>query len=249
MRRRFIAFDLDGTLAVTKSPISDAMGSLLQDLLTGYEVCVISGGAFEQFQIQLIDRLAAAPTMLSKLHIMPTSGTRYLRFADGEFRLQYSEDLDSETKDRIVAALGKCAKQLGYWETSPHGEIIEDRGSQITYSALGQQAPPEAKYAWDPDGGKKRALRDAVAKQLPDLEVRAGGTTSIDVTATGIDKAYGMRKLMALTGASAGEILFFGDKLEEGGNDHPVIGVGIDCIAVRDPSDTALAIEAIVRVS
>ena len=249
MNRRIIAFDLDGTLAVTKSPVSERVASLLRDLLCRFEVCVISGGTFSQFKSQLVDRLAAGPELLNKLHIMPTSGTRYLRFDEGEWRVQYSEDLADDTKKRIVAALGECAKQLGYWETSPHGEIIEDRGSQITYSALGQLAPADAKYAWDPDGRKKQTLRNAVAARLPDLEVRAGGTTSIDVTNTGIDKAYGMRKLMQLTGASAADILFFGDKLENGGNDHAVIGTGIDCIAVRDPSDTALAIEAIVKVT
>ena len=249
MRRRIIAFDLDGTLAVTKSPVSDRMASLLCDLLNCFEVCVISGGTFAQFKAQLVDRLDAGPELFNKLHIMPASGTRYLRFEDAEWRVQYSEDLPVDTKERIVVALQECARQLGYWETSPHGEIIEDRDSQITYSALGQLATADAKYAWDPDGCKKRALRAAVAARLPDLEVRAGGTTSIDVTNTGIDKAYGMRRLMALTGASAGEILFFGDKLEDGGNDHAVIGTGIDCIAVGDPHDTAVAVEAIVKVT
>ena len=249
MKRRIIAFDLDGTLAVTKSPMSDRMASLLRDLLNSFEVCVLSGGAFGQFKAQLVDRLDAGPELLSKLHIMPTSGTRYLRFEEAEWRVQYAEDLAADTKERIVAALSQCAKQLGYWETSPIGEIIEDRGSQITYSALGQLAPTDAKYAWDPDGRKKRALRDAVAARLPDYEVRTGGTTSIDVTNTGIDKAYGLRRLMAITGALASEILFFGDKLEDGGNDHAVIGTGIDCIAVSDPHDTAVAVEAIVKVT
>jgi hypothetical protein len=55
------------------------------------------------------------------------------------------------------------------------GDIIEDRGSQITFSALAQAAPPEAKYAWDPDGSKKRKLRDYAAARLADLEVRGGG--------------------------------------------------------------------------
>jgi phosphomannomutase len=251
MRRHVIAFDLDGTLTVTKSPISEAMADRLQQLLVPYDVCVISGGKFEQFKLQVIDRLSLSPERLTRLHIMPTSGTKYFRFdvACGDWVAQYSEDLSPEKRAEIIGVLTNGAKTLGYWEAEPYGDIIEDRGSQITYSALGQEAPAERKYAWDPDGAKRRALCDYAASRLPDLEVHLGGTTSVDVTAAGIDKAFGMRKLMKVLSLEAEEILFFGDKLDPGGNDHPVKAMGIDCIAVRDWEDTALAIEAILEVS
>ena len=66
-------------------------------------------------------------------------------------------------------------RELGLWEENPWGNIIEDRGSQITFSALGQEAPLDAKRAWDPDGTKKAALRDAVQPDVPELDVRGGG--------------------------------------------------------------------------
>ena len=227
------------------------LAGLLRGLLSPYEVCVISGGAFEQFRLQLIERLDASPEQLSRLHIMPTSGTKYLRFDphSREWVLQYSEDLAPETRARIVEVLTTGAKTLGYWEPKPWGPIIEDRGAQITFSALGQAAPAAKTYAWDPDGTKKRSLRDFAAQRLPDLEVHVGGTTSVDVTNTGIDKAYGIRKLMTAVGLTRDEILFFGDQLDEGGNDYPVKSVGIDTIAVRGWEETALAIQAIVQVS
>ncbi|MEX1207907.1 MAG: HAD-IIB family hydrolase [Acidimicrobiia bacterium] len=251
MKRRVIAFDLDGTLAVTKSAISDVMADRLRDLLLLYEVCVISGGKFDQFKIQLIDRLDVSPKQMSRLHIMPTSGTRYLRFDEQklDWVLQYAEDLSPQERAQIVEVLTAGAKKLGYWDTEPFGDIIEDRGSQITYSALGQEAPAEMKYAWDPDGIKKEALRDYAAEQLPNLEVHVGGTTSVDVTEAGIDKAYGMRKLMAVLNLTSDDILFFGDKLDEGGNDYPVKSVGIDTIAVKSWEETALVLQAIIEVS
>ncbi len=251
MKRRLIAFDLDGTLAVTKSAISDVMAARLKDLLSLYEVCVISGGKFDQFEKQLIERLDVSPGQMSRLHIMPTSGTRYLRFDehDLEWVVQYAEDLAPPKRAEIVEVLTAGAKTLGYWETKPHGDIIEDRGSQITFSALGQEAPADLKHTWDPDGAKKLSLRDFAAKRLPDLEVRIGGTTSVDVTAAGIDKAYGMKKLMKELGMTRDDILFFGDKLDEGGNDHPVKAMGIDSIAVDGWEETAVAIESIIKVS
>ena len=192
--KKLIAFDLDDTLAVTKSPITDKMSETLTKLLDHFDVCIISGGRFEQFKIQVIDSLKASPIQLRRLHLMPTCGTRYYRYHEvkGAWEMQYSEDLTNEEKDRIAVVLTQGARELKLLVENPAGEIIEDRGSQVTFSALGQQATAKDKYAWDADGKKKKALRDYAAPLLPDLEVRAGGTTSVDVTRMGIDKAYGM---------------------------------------------------------
>lgn len=251
MMKKLIAFDLDDTLAITKSPISDRMSELLIELLENYEVCIISGGAFTQFKKQVVDRLEISHLKLRKLHLMPTCGTRYYRYdeLENEWKMQYHEDLTDEQKKRIMKVLEEGAKKLDIWEEKPYGDIIEDRGSQMTYSALGQQAPAEEKYKWDPDGKKKLALRDYAAPLLQDLEVRAGGTTSVDVTKIGVDKAFGMEKLLSILEISKEDILFIGDKLEEGGNDYPVKAMGIDTIAVERWEDTAFVLEGIIKVT
>jgi phosphomannomutase len=246
--KKVLAFDLDDTLAVTKSPISDEMSELLGEVLEHFEVCIISGGRFEQFEQQVIERLHVNPHILNRLHIMPTCGTRYYRYDElaGEWKLQYAEDLSDDQKQLIKDVLEKSAKELGYWEEIPAGDIIEDRGSQITYSALGQKATPEDKYAWDPEGTKKQALREHAAQSLPGLEVRAGGSTSIDVTRLGIDKAYGMQKLIDAIDISKDDILFFGDRLQEGGNDYPVKEMGVDSIEVSEWQDTHRLLRAVL---
>lgn len=250
--KKLIAFDLDDTIAVTKSPISDRMSELLGRLLEKYDVCVISGGRFEQFKLQITDHLDVPEHLLNKLHLMPTCGTRYYRYDElgGKWALQYAEDLNTEQKQRIRSVLESVAKDMDLWCENPKGEIIEDRYSQMTLSALGQQATPEEKYAWAEEYKDIRPIfRDKVAAQLPDLEVRIGGTTSTDITLPGIDKAYGMQKLIEAIDISKDEILFIGDKLEEGGNDYPVKAMGIDTIAVEHQDDTAYVIEGILGVS
>lgn len=248
--KKIIAFDLDDTLAVTKSPISPRMAELLGRLLAKYEVCVISGGKFEQFKKQVVDRLDVTPELMAKLHLMPTCGTRYHRFENGEWQMVYAEDLTVEQKERIQQVLEQSAKEVGLWEDNPYGEIIEDRGSQVTYSALGQEAPAELKYKWAQDHeADKQVLRAKIAERLPDLEVRLGGTTSVDITRTGIDKAFGMKRLLEATGYQKEEILFMGDKLSEGGNDYPVKAMGIDSIAVEGWETTAFVLEGILAVT
>jgi len=252
MTKKLIAFDLDDTLAISKSPISDRMGELLVELLQKYDVCIISGGKFEQFRRQVIDRLEASDRELGRMHLMPTCGTRYYRYSEVEkdWSLRYAEDLSDAEKTKIIEVLEQSAKDLGLWMEKPYGDIIEDRNSQVTYSALGQQAPAEEKYAWaEKNAEAKQKLRALVAERLPDLEVRLGGSTSVDITRIGIDKAYGMQKLIDELDINKDDILFLGDKLQEGGNDYPVKAMGIDSIEVDRWEDTALVLEGILAVS
>lgn len=251
MPKQVIAFDLDGTLAESKSALPDRMGELMIQLLDRYQVCVISGGKFGQFEKQLLANLHATPIQLERLHIMPTCGTRYHTYnlSTGDWDLNYAEDFTKEEKAKIVAALEEGIDELDLREKEPWGDLIEDRGSQITFSALGQEAPVHAKEAWDPDSKKKHALRSVVAEKIPEFEVRTGGSTSIDITKLGIDKAYGMRRLIELTEVPQEDILFVGDRLEEGGNDYPVKAMGIDSIAVTKWQDTALVVETLVKIA
>lgn len=251
MTKKVIAFDLDDTLAITKSPISDRMAELLGGLLETHQVCIISGGTFAQFQKQVIDNIKTPDHFLSNFHMMPTCGTRYYRYDDisREWKTVYEEDIPEKDKKRIIDSLSKAAEECGYLEKEPYGEIVEDRLSQITFSACGQQAPPEVKYKWDPDQSKRQKIREKVLPFIDDYEVRIGGTTSIDVTKPGIDKAYGMEKLMDALEIGKDDILFVGDKLEEGGNDYPVKAMGIDTIAVDRWEDTALVIETIIKTA
>lgn len=244
---RVVAFDLDDTLAESKSAVEPAMTAALLELIERRPVCVISGGRFEQFDQQLLRRLPASPR-LTDLHLMPTCGTRYLRWQEGDWELIYAHDLTEEEKSAAITAITDAAKDLGYWgeESDTFGERIEDRGSQITYSALGQEAPVALKKAWDPDGSKRELLRAAISAQIPQLEVRAGGSTSIDVTTKGVDKAYGMRKLAEILDVAPEEILFIGDRLEPGGNDYPVVAVGVQTHAVSGPAETLTYVQELL---
>ncbi len=234
---RLVAFDLDDTLAPSKSPLPPAMVTALLDLLALRPVCIISGGQWEQFVTQVIAHLPDSP-LLAGLHLMPTNGTRYVAHVDGAWVEQYRHELSPANRARALAALEEQARALGLWEERTWGPILEDRGSQITFSALGQEAPVDAKKAWDPDGAKRARLRDAVAPLLPDLDAHAGGSTSVDITKQGIDKAYGVGRLAEILGIDPAEILFVGDRLTPGGNDYPVLRLGVATHAVRDWTDT-----------
>jgi hydroxymethylpyrimidine pyrophosphatase-like HAD family hydrolase len=119
----------------------------------------------------------------------------------------------------------------------------------VSLSALGQQAPTEAKREWDPDHAKRQAIVAIAAPLLSQYTLKIGGTTTIDVTKKGIDKAYGVRKLSEYLQEPISDMLFVGDALFPGGNDEIVKESGIETREVKNPADTARVIEEVLSAS
>jgi hypothetical protein len=242
--KKLIVFDLDGTLAPSKSSLAPKTAALLHDLLGILKVAVISGGAWEQFEKQLLTDLPK-DSCLANLSLLPTCGTKFLQY-NGKWTQLYSEDLTAEQRKKIIDSLNKAVDETGYRAKKLWGEAIEDRGSQVTFSALGQQAPLAEKEKWDPDFAKRKKIKAILDKLIPEFSIRMGGATSIDVTKPGIDKAYGIGKLRDTLHLSLKEMVFIGDALFPGGNDYPAEKAGVVSIPVKGPDDTNLVIKTIL---
>ncbi|VVB73909.1 Eukaryotic phosphomannomutase [uncultured archaeon] len=244
--KELIIFDLDGTLAESKMPMDREMSDLLRKLLRRKKVAVISGGAYAQFEKQFLESLDCPPDLLKNLYLFPTCATSFYRHEDG-WKNVYEERLSPEERDRILAAFDEALKETGFVPLDrPFGEVIENRGTQITFSALGQNAPIELKRGWDPDFSRRKRIKSALEKRVPEFEIRMGGSTSIDVTRKGIDKAYAISKIEEQTGISRAGMLFIGDALFEGGNDYPVKATGVECIQVSGPAKTKEVIRSLL---
>lgn len=242
--KKLIVFDLDGTLAPSKSSLDAEMASLLHDLLSVAKVAVISGGAWLQFEKQVLSNLPQ-DDRLTNLSILPTCGTQFFQYA-GQWKRLYAEDFTADEKEKISSSLSKASETAGFAVEKTWGKQVEDRGSQITYSALGQQAPLEEKVKWDADFAKRKKIKTILDTLIPEFSVRLGGATSIDVTKPGIDKAYGIKKLRDILGISVQEMIYVGDALFPGGNDYPAEQAGVISIPVKGPNETKRVIEAIV---
>jgi HAD superfamily hydrolase (TIGR01484 family) len=242
--KRLIVFDLDGTLAESKASIDAEMAQLLNSLLKVVKVSVISGGDWSQFEKQVLAHLSR-DERLENLSLLPTCGTKFYKF-ESNWKLLYSEDFTAAEKQKITTSIQQAIDTPDLKPAKTWGELIQDRGSQITFSGLGQQAPLEEKKKWDPDFAKRKKIKALLDKLIPEFSVRLGGATSIDVTKHGIDKAYGIRKLRDILGIPIAEMIFVGDAVFPGGNDYPAKEAGALSIRVRDPDETKRVIEAIV---
>ncbi len=242
--KKLIVFDLDGTLAESKSSLDAEMVTIFSNLINTVKVAIISGGDWPQFEKQVLTNLPNNKN-IKNLSLLPTCGTKFYQY-DGSWLKIYAEDFSDDEKKKIIDSLNKAILQLGLKVVRTWGDQIEDRGSQITFSALGQQAPLDEKKTWDPDFTKRKKIKSILDELIPEFSVQMGGATSIDITKPGIDKAYGINKLKQVLDIQINEMIFVGDALFEGGNDHPARKTGVVCIQVKNPEGTKRVIEAII---
>lgn len=238
--KKVIACDLDGTLAPSKSSLSKEMSDILSQVLPRYALAVISGGAFSQFQKQFLSSLDCSRDLYKNLYLFPTMGsTCYIYdFDKGDWKMLYEERLTEEEVSSILKAFDEAINESGLDLSDHYGDILENRGTQVTFSGKGQNAPIEVKESWDPDRSKRQLIIDILKKKIPDFDIKLGGMTSIDITRQGVDKAYAIGKIKNLLNVGDEDILFIGDALYKGGNDASAKKTGVDYIQPDDPENT-----------
>ena len=247
-RPKLVAFDLDGTLAESKQRVSSDMGELLSQLLKKMPVAVMSGAGFPQFERQFFPAFPADADF-KNLYLFPDNAAQCFVYRAGVWKPQYDNAFTPAEREHVLKALDEALVETGMHDVPIRvwGERIEDRGAEIVFSGLGQEAPPEEKRKWDPTREKRKPLYDVLVKKLPEFAIGLNAMTSIDITRKGITKAYGVRRLAELTGVAIAEMLYVGDALDEGGNDAVVKETGVQTHAVFGPEETAELINTLLR--
>ena len=247
--KKIIAFDLDGTLTVSKSAIMPEMSELVKHLAQKKIITIISGGAFKQFQTQFLPIFYNNNTAMSLIYnliLLPTSGSQRYEY-DAEKKdwvMTDKEPLNAEIKNKVKKVLQEIIDS-GLYDIpkNPKGEIIEDRDTQLSFSALGQDAPIAEKKLWDPDQKKRQKIKAAIEPKIPEVSIGIGGTTTLDILQKGFNKAVGLMRYLDKIGLDKMDLLYVGDALFPGGNDYSVFEAGIETIAVKGPEETELIIK------
>ena len=243
--KKIITFDLDGTLTESRTRMDEEMAGLFSKLISQYKIGVISGGLFGQFEKQIVQPLSGTPN-LSNLILLPANGTSFYVWENGSWKILYEKSLSDEEKQKIVKACMEAIKETG-WKNffiEKKGEVTDKKG-QMTLGMFDPDWPIEEKKAWDPDREKRESIRELIQGKLPEYEVKIGGTTSIDVTPKGLDKAFAIKKILEYFHLSKESALFIGDAIFEGGNDYPASQV-VESVSVSNPQDTKKIIRSLV---
>ncbi len=254
--KKLIVFDMDGTISATKSPIDQEMSQLLIELLASHKVAIVSGAKYDIFKQQIIAYLKAPKTIFKNLFLFPTTGTAFYRYNSG-WKNIYKLQLSKAEKSKIMKTFDLVFKEIGYKHPKKvYGKVIEDRGSQVTFSALGQDVVAvlgkrgvKMKEEWrEKYTPLKLQIAKLMAKYIPELEIRAAAFTSIDITKKGIDKSYSLQQMEKHLNVKIKDMLFIGDAIFPGGNDYAVTKTKVDYIKVKNPEDTKKIIKQILKV-
>lgn len=242
-------FDLDGTLAESKGPIDAMMATILGEATQKMNIVVITGGMFEQIERQVIAKLPVS-TNLQNFFILPTTGSAMYQYVGQQWLCVYELQLSQTEIGKIEKAFEQVLHDVSF-HIEPDmlkGPQLENRGTQFTFSALGQLQDINHKRAWDPDRSKREELQLLLQPRLPEFDVKIGGTTSIDVTRSGVTKAYGIRKFFEISGFDIVEAVFVGDEIREKGNDYAALETGIDTYGTKGPNDTRDYIQRVLAM-
>jgi phosphomannomutase len=227
--------DVDDTVAASTQPINDDMAEALCALADqGKRLIFVSGGSVAQMTAQVSARLPRAH------HLLGTSGSHAVAVdAQGKQSELFKVGFSDGERQEIYNALDALVEKYHVVPDTTREDQVQDRGCQFTLSALGRGAADARKRAFDPDGSVRREWVHFLEDRLGEnrFTMRVGGTTSVDITAIGVDKASGVRRLLETLQWRAQDGLYFGDRFEETGNDFPVLSV-MDCVNVHSPEQT-----------
>ncbi len=232
--KKVIIADVDGTIVESCQVISSEMADIINCLIKkGKEIVFISGAPVSELQRMISSRLT------QNHHLLGNTGTQYTIIKNGKIKEIYNHSLSETQKQEIMTAFENILKEYNIQTLTTKEDQLQDRGSQITLSALGRGAPSELKKNFDPTGAKRLEWAKALTKLLGEdkYEIKVAGTTSIDVTKKGLDKEWGIREFVKQRGVFLKDILFFGDKIFPGGNDYPASKI-VDSVAVSSPEET-----------
>lgn len=213
MNRSHLFFDLDGTLAEPGGVIPSPLVRKLIEIEDFSDIVVVSGATYYKALKQL--------NGFSPVFLLSQSGNVWNEGLDEIYRAPL------QLNDEIWNHINQLMRHFGQGH-------VQNRGAQISLSIIGHDADPAAKQAFDPD----RSKRKAALRLYPfssKYHVVIGGTTTFDYTSA--TKGENLLKFTEAMGWDLNQCTYFGDSLEEEGNDYSVVFV-MKTIAVTSPADT-----------
>lgn len=229
---KHVFFDLDNTLTRSRTLMPTPHQEIFKKSCASKDVVVVTGGQISQIKKQI------PPSFDGGYFALSQSGNHAIA-KNGE--ILWSERFTPEQKAAILSFIKAIHDEVAL-PVKNENDLVEDRGSQISYSLIGHHEDVAKKEAFDP--GAKKRLRilaahkaDVEGLRVAGADVRPGGTTTFDFTIAGKHKGFNIARLIEHEGWKKEDCLYVGDALFPGGNDETVVGV-IPTHAVNNPDDT-----------
>jgi phosphomannomutase len=198
------AFDVDGTLTLSRQKIDSDFAEWFLNWVKKHKVYIVTGSDYEKTVEQLGQEICD-----SVAGIFNCSGNAF--YIKGELQSSNEFKLNDSQMEILNRYLSKSPFPL---RTGNH---FEQRQGMCNFSVVGRNATPEereeyAKY----DGQVTERQRMAVQFKncFPEMDAVVGGDISVDIFPKGKDKSQIAQVLKPF--------IYFGDRTGPGGNDHEI---------------------------
>ena len=227
MARKFI-FDVDGTLTPSRDKIDPEFKKFFQRFVTKHDVYLVTGGSKEHTVEQV------GPIIWTLVRRAYQCSGNLVYEGDKIIR-QNTIELTSEMQEFFDHWLD--ASQFEYRT----GQHIDVRPGLINFSTIGRNCTREQRdeyVAYDSKVGERELIAKLFNEEFgPNLVAQVAGQTGLDIIEFGNDKSQ-----IIVDFYPGDEMHFFGDKMDEGGNDYPlavtVENVGGKTYHVKDWKET-----------
>lgn len=234
-------FDVDKTLTPSRKLVLAEHQPIFERVCRERDVVVVSGAEVSQIHAQL------PVSLKGRYYILAQNGNHAI---DKEGATIWKEDLNTAQKNAIISFVEQIKNELNL-RVKAENDLIEDRGSQISYSLIGHHEDLEKKNVFDPDASLRlrvleRHSADVEKLKQNNVEVKIGGTTTLDFFSWGKNKGFNIARFIEKYGWKKEDCIYVGDALFPGGNDETVIGI-IPTKAVKDYRETYAYLEDILN--
>ena len=206
MNNSCFIFDVDGTLTDARQPMDAEFEAFFKSWMQNKNVYLVSGSDLEKIEEQIPENI-----LLKCKGIFSCMGNEYWR--GGE--LVYQKEFELED-DALKWLSSKIDKSEFDYRKPPHFEF---RSGSINFSVVGRGASKYLRdfyYVWDETNKEREKIAQEFNKRFKkkySVEALLGGQISLDIQKIGSDKGQVLKHL------KYDNIIFFGDRCYEGGND------------------------------
>tara|TARA_Y100000310_G_C20650942_1_gene799389 strand:+ start:179 stop:907 length:729 start_codon:yes stop_codon:yes gene_type:complete len=205
-------FDVDGTLTFPQEAMQ--MGHIVSFLswMSDKDVYIVAGSGIKKVEQQI------ANSILKRVEGIFCSMANELWVVNGKKELIYR----NEWKPPIELVSDLCKFQMGSLYPVKKNNYLEHRVGMVNFSVAGRDSNMEerkAYFEWDKIHGERQSIASSLRDKYPNIEILIGGEISMDIQPKGKNKSLASKYIRASIG---GSMMFFGDKIHEGGNDYDI---------------------------
>lgn len=207
--RKFI-FDVDGTLTPSRGKIDPQFEAWFWGFVQREKVWLVTGSDYPKTKEQL-----GAEICESVCTVYNCQGN------DVWFKGKRVNSKDFSAPKELYDLMHGWLQASGFPLRT--GQHIEERRGMINFSIVGRGATPEQRkeyVKWDTEKRERESIAYQINTEFKDITATVGGETGLDIHRTGADKSQILDDFN-----SDDEIYFFGDRMEQGGNDYPLAKV------------------------